>query len=185
MGMTGQAVTMPAAIGRPEEDQAARLSFLFDTHNARLFRLARRMSRNPDDAHDVVQETFLRAARQPFSIPLGSSNEEAWLVRVLINICRDRWRWAEVRNNAVDDGSLGLEASGSHEDSIVARTMVQRALETLSPKRRAILVLYELEGLPVKTIASLLRMNAVTVRWHLSMGRREMAAAMGAPGRKS
>ena len=176
---------MAAAIGRPEDDPAARLSFLFDTHNARLFRLARRMSRSADDAHDVVQETFLRAAKQPFSIPHGASSEEAWLVRVLINICRDRWRWSEVRNTAVDDGTLSLAPAESHENSVVARTMVQRALEKLAPKRRAILVLYELEGLPVKAIASMLRMNAVTVRWHLSMGRREMAAALGAPGRQS
>ena len=183
MAMTGQAVTMPAAIGRTDDDPSARLSLLFDTHNSRLFRLARRLSRSVDDAHDIVQETFLRAAKQPFSIPTGASSEEAWLVRVLVNICRDRWRWSEVRNKAVDDGTLRLNHSDSPESAVVARTMVQQALETLAPRRRAILVLYELEGLPVKAIASMLRMNAVTVRWHLSMGRREMAAALGVPGK--
>jgi RNA polymerase sigma-70 factor (ECF subfamily) len=182
MGMTGQAVTMPAAIGRPEEDQAARLSFLFDTHNARLFRLARRMSRNPDDAHDVVQETFLRAARQPFSIPLGSSNEEAWLVRVLINICRDRWRSAAVRSRALVERHVTPAESASPETALIARAAVHRALDRLAPRRRAILVLYELEDVPVKGIASLLGVSAVTVRWHLSVGRREMKRILSAGG---
>ena len=89
MDMNGQAVAMPAAIGAPDDDPAARLGTLFDTHHQRLFRLARRLSRHPEDAHDIVQETFLRAARSPRSIPNGHSSEEAWLVRVLINICRD------------------------------------------------------------------------------------------------
>jgi RNA polymerase sigma factor (sigma-70 family) len=66
----------------------------------------------------------------------------------------------------------------------MARAMVQHALDRLAPRRRAILVLYELEGVPVQRIASLLGIAAVTVRWHLSMGRREMARILGA-GRQS
>jgi RNA polymerase sigma factor (sigma-70 family) len=62
--------------------------------------------------------------------------------------------------------------------------MVQDALERLAPRRRAILVLYELEGTGIKEIATLLGVSAVTVRWHLSVGRREMAQALGV-GRKS
>jgi DNA-directed RNA polymerase specialized sigma24 family protein len=45
---------------------------------------------NADDALDLVQDTFLRAARSPQSIPDGPSDEEAWLVRVLVNLRRDR-----------------------------------------------------------------------------------------------
>jgi DNA-directed RNA polymerase specialized sigma24 family protein len=52
---------------------------------------------------------------------------------------------------------------------------VQQALGQLVPKRRAILVMYELEGMPIPAIAKLLGVSAVTVRWHLSIGRREMA----------
>ena len=176
--MTGQAVTMAAAIGRSDDDPSRRLAALFDDHHQRLFRLARRLSRSTDDAHDLVQETFLRAARQPRSIPGGHSHEEAWLVRVLINICRDRWRWSAVRARAVDDGSIAAAATVSPEPAILARAMVQQAIDQLSPRRRAILTMYELDGMPVKAIAGLLRMNAVTVRWHLSMARREMAQVL-------
>ena len=73
---------MPSAIGRPDEDPAARLGTLFDTHHQRLFRLAHRLARRPEDAHDLVQETFLRAARSPASIPDGHSSEEATAMEI-------------------------------------------------------------------------------------------------------
>ncbi len=84
-----------------ESDQAAardRLAALFDAHHQRLYRLARRLVPTTDDALDLVQETFLRAARTPTSIPAGIGDEQAWLVRVLVNIRRDQWRKARVRN---------------------------------------------------------------------------------------
>ena len=179
--MTGQAIAMPAAIGR-EDDPAARLAALFDVHHQRLFRLARRLSRTGEDAHDLVQETFLRAAKSPQSIPDGRSREEAWLVRILINICRDRWRAAAVRSRAIAEGHVAPVEAGSPEAALVARAAVHRALDRLAPRRRAVLVLYELEGVPVKGIAALLGVSAVTVRWHLSVGRREMARILGAGG---
>ena len=89
--MTGDAATVAMA---NHDAQAAgdRLGALFDAHHQRLYRLARRLSGSADEARDLVQDTFLRAARAPASVPAGPSAEEAWLVRVLINLCRDRWR---------------------------------------------------------------------------------------------
>jgi RNA polymerase sigma factor (sigma-70 family) len=165
-----------------------RLSCLFDDHYDRLYRLARRLTICADDALDLVQETFLRAARSPESIPAGHSSEEAWLVRVLVNIRRDQWRKAAIRSR--HDRTLladGPEASTArdHEASVVARATVWQALDLLTPRRRAIVVLHELEGLPVLAIASLLGISAITVRWHLSMGRRDLSRAIGAqPGGK-
>ena len=56
----------------------------------------------------------------------------------------------------------------------MARAMVWRALEELSPRRRAVIVLREIEGASVQEIARLLGVTAVTVRWHHSRGRREL-----------
>src|SRR5258708_2058630 len=86
--------TLPAALPYPP---ANRLSALFDMHHERLYRLARRLAPNSDAALDLVQETFLKAARSPTSVPRGLTSEEAWLVRVLINIRRDQWRKTAVR----------------------------------------------------------------------------------------
>jgi DNA-directed RNA polymerase specialized sigma24 family protein len=93
--MNGQyaARALPAvASGEPAE----RLTALFDVHHARLYRLARRLAPSTDDALDLVQETFLRAAQFPKSVPVGATDEEAWLVRVLVNIRRDQWLMAPV-----------------------------------------------------------------------------------------
>lgn len=179
MGMNGQAMAMPAAMDQVrDEEPAARIGVLFDAHHQRLYRLARRMARTPEDAHDVVQETFLRAARSPASIPHGPSSEEAWLVRVLINICRDRWRHAAVRTRAAADGHVRAAAAVNPEAGMMAKAMVRQALDALPARRRAILVMYELEGTTIPAIAKMLGVTPVTVRWHLSMGRREMARAL-------
>jgi RNA polymerase sigma factor (sigma-70 family) len=179
--MDGQALSMPAAMDEAPEDRAARLGALFDTHHQRVFRLATRLSRTVEDARDLVQDTFLRAARSPHAIPDGTSNEEAWLVRILINLCRDRWRHAAVHRRAFEHGHMPCEPAVNPESELIARSMVRHALQRLPPRRRAILVLYELEGCSIPSIASMLGVAPVTVRWHLSMGRREMARTLGDP----
>jgi RNA polymerase sigma-70 factor (ECF subfamily) len=181
--MTGQAIAMLATADRAPEDVSARLGVLFDTHHQRLYRLARRLSRSSEDARDAVQETFLRAARAPTSVPDGRPNEEAWLVRVLINICRDRWRRVAVQRNSAHLRHIGAAAPPADpEPAIIARRLVEQALALLPPRRRAILVMYELEGMPIPAIAQMLGVTAVTVRWHLSIGRREMAKAVESGG---
>jgi RNA polymerase sigma-70 factor (ECF subfamily) len=173
--MTGEAIVMAGAAGRSRDDVAGRLGGLFDTHHHRLYRLARRLSRSSEDARDLVQDTFLRAARSPGSIPDGTASEEAWLVRVLINLCRDRWRKAGVRTRARSYEVPGDVSFDNPESAVLARAMVWRALERLPPRRRAAIVMYELEGATIPAIAKLLGVTAVTVRWHLSRGRRELA----------
>jgi len=169
---------LPAVLaGSPAE----RLALLFDVHHDRLYRLARRLALSPDDALDLVQETFLKAARFPKSIPVGTANEEAWLVRVLINIRRDQWRKASVRNQhnkAAPASSFLTIGDRDPETALIARTTVWQALNVLPPRRRAIVVMYELEGLAVPAIAALLGISAITVRWHLSRGRRDLTAAL-------
>jgi RNA polymerase sigma-70 factor (ECF subfamily) len=179
--MSGQVVAVPAALRaeRSCEDSAARIAALFDAHHARLFRLARRMVRPPDDPADLVQETFLRAAREPGRVPAGQPHEEAWLVRVLVNLCKDSWRHRNVRTRAAVERRVVLPEPANPEPGLLAHAMVWQALDTLPARRRAILVLYELEGTPIPAIAGMLGVAPVTVRWHLMMGRRDIARALG------
>jgi RNA polymerase sigma factor (sigma-70 family) len=158
-------------------NSADRLSALFDAHHARLYRLARRLAPNADDALDLVQETFLKAARSPTSVPIGLTSEEAWLVRVLVNIRRDQWRKAAVRTRH-DREMQRVSVDHDPESAFMARATMWRALDTLRPRRRAVIVMHELEGLPIPAIASLLGISAITVRWHLSIGRRELARTL-------
>jgi RNA polymerase sigma-70 factor (ECF subfamily) len=180
--MNGRSLAGPfpvAAGGYPAE----RLTAMFDVHYARLYRLARRLAPSTDDALDLVQETFLRAARSLKSIPAGVTNEEAWLVRVLINIRRDQWRKNSIRDRH-EKAEFGrrrqANGAGDPEAALIARTAVWQALDILPPRRRAIVVMYELEGLAIPDIASLLGISAITVRWHLSKGKRELTGALRA-----
>lgn len=162
-------------------DSPERLAVLFDAYYDRLYRLARRLTASADDALDLVQETFLKAARSPSSIPVGAPDEEAWLVRVLINTRRDQWRKKSTRDrhgtNAVSVRSVASD-SRSFEASVIARDTVWQALDVLPPRRRAIIVMHELEGLPIPAIGSLLGVTAITVRWHLSVGKRDLIRAL-------
>ena len=152
-----------------------RLGELFDTHHDRLYRLARRLSPDPEEARDLVQETFLRAARRPGMVPAGADGSRAWLIRILVNLCRDRKRRLGVR--AREASRLGASAGplqGDPESAAVARATVQVALARLSPRRRAVVVLHELEGTDVAGISRLLGISRVTVRWHLAGARKDL-----------
>jgi RNA polymerase sigma-70 factor (ECF subfamily) len=151
-----------------------RLGLLFDTYEDKLYRLARRLSANADDAHDLVQDTFLRAAQSLTSIHEGPK-EHAWLVRVLINLRRDQWRKAAVRSRSAIRVASSAEAmAATPEYALIAKRAVWSALDALAPRRRAVVVLSELDGMSPQEIAALLGLAVMTVRWHLSMARREL-----------
>ncbi len=186
-------MTTPTTLESPAEPAAGReerLARLFDVHQRRLFLLAMRMAPDREEARDLVQETFLRAARQTAALPAGDGPGEAWLVRTLVNLCKDRYRRLAVRARTA--GSLGdagnpgnIEPGTAHpEEAEVARATVKAALARLSPRRRAVIALHELEGAPVRDVARLLGVTEVTVRWHLLAARRELARLLSAGGGK-
>lgn len=167
---------------RRAEDALARLGRLFDEHHAYLYRLARRMSRDPDAARDLVQEAFLRAARRPLSVPEDASGARAWLVRVVANLCRDRWRRLRVRGGG--EATLPEVVAGrrSGPDSrTVARRTVEAALQQLPPRQRAVIVLHELEGHDAGEVAEILGIARVTVRYHLHRARQELRRILRPP----
>jgi len=157
------------------------LGTLFDRQYRRLYALARRLCHDGDEAQDLVQETFLRAARKLETVPRDTAHAEAWLVRVLVNLSRDRTRRQSVRRRHAAELIPGREAEASEsEDAAVARVTVHAGLSRLTTRQRAVVVLHELEGLPTARIAELLGIHRVTVRWHLSAARRQLAKWLGA-----
>lgn len=155
--------------------QNERLATLFDAHGDRLYRLARRLAPSADDALDLVQDVFVRLAKSSQPVPHGLSAEEAWLVRVLVNVRRDQWRKESVRRREAERSGPPVAELPNPEISYMRRMTVWRALDALSPRRRAVVVLHELEAMPASAIASLLGITTITVRWHLARGRRELA----------
>jgi RNA polymerase sigma factor (sigma-70 family) len=155
-----------------------RLSVLYDSYEDKLYRLARRLCRTAQDAHDLVQDTFLRAAQAVSSIPHGSA-EYAWLVRVLVNLRRDEWRKAAVRTRSASLVAPAREAvPPTAESALITKRAVWSALDALAPRRRAIVVLAEIDGMSPAEIAALLGLAVMTVRWHLSMARRELKRSL-------
>lgn len=172
---------LTADAASPSAPETVRLEALFDAHYPRLYRLARRMCATEDDALDLVQDTFVRAARAVARVPAGATAEEAWLVRVLVNLQRDHWRRSQVRT--AHAATVHATDQADHEGRLVASAIVWRAVAALPPRRRAIVVLHELEELPVAAVGRMLGITAVTVRWHLFRARAELARALGAERR--
>ena len=154
-----------------------RLGGLFDKHQAKLFRLSRRLCFDAEDARDLVQETFLRAARKPAAVPAKETDAEAWLVTVLVNLARDRQRsLAMKRRNPIEGASFATPLHAADpEAATVASQSVHAALRLLSTRRRAVIVMRDLEELSVARVAQLLSISPVTVRWHHAAGRRELS----------
>lgn len=172
---------MLATVSASESTSVDRLGRLFDRSHRRLYRLGCRMARDSEQARDLVQEAFLRAARRPEALPADDAAAEAWLARVLINLFRDEVRKRQVRRRTAEPAPA--ETAAGSESALIARDLVRSALAALPPRRRAVLALHDLEELPVREIARTLGLTEVTVRWHLARGRRQVAAELGAAHR--
>jgi RNA polymerase sigma-70 factor (ECF subfamily) len=154
--------------------QPERLAEWFDAYQARLYRLACRLSGDPEEARDLVQEAFLRLARSRTSLPQDGGHAEAWLVKTLVNLCRDRGRKLRVRRKHRENTSASAPPPAAPESAAMARMAVQQALNQLPLRRRAVVALRELEGLGTDEIARVLGLARATVRWHLHAGRRDL-----------
>jgi RNA polymerase sigma-70 factor (ECF subfamily) len=171
-----------------QESSSGTLASLFDRNHRVLFRVAMRLLGDPAEAEDIVQESFLRAATHLGRVPETESGSQAWLVRVAVNLCRDRQRRGSTRSRRDRDVRAGVgngpergpaSTSGAATE---ARLTVGSLLQRLPARRRAVLVLHELEGWSVAEIAETLGLRRVTVRWHLSAARRDLARWLDAGG---
>ena len=160
-------------------DPAERLQHLFELHHARLYRFALRLTRCDDEAMDLVQDAFVRAARDASRVPAGDDAAMSWLVRVVVNLARDRYRRAMVRELF---GRLHRAEPHDPTPALDAAQIVRAALMNLPPRQRAIVALHHLDGEPVSVIASMLGLAQVTVRWHLAAARKRLAELLRVKG---
>ncbi|HEV3475650.1 MAG TPA: sigma-70 family RNA polymerase sigma factor [Actinomycetota bacterium] len=151
-----------------------------------LYAAAMRLTRNPDDAGDLLQETYLRAYRGFASFEEGT-NLRAWLYRILmnafINIYRKRQREPQtVSDDDVEDWYLydrlgGREAEPSAEATVLEAIPdedVQEALASLPDNFRLAVLLADVEGFSYKEIADILDVPIGTVMSRLHRGRRAL-----------
>jgi RNA polymerase sigma-70 factor (ECF subfamily) len=156
-------------------------------HLDAAYNLARWLTRNGDDAEDVVQEAFVRALR--FFDGFHGGNARAWLLTIVRNACYDwlrRNRSAEAHDELDEEVHGASEPSPTAEDLLVEqvdRVRLQRALEALPPAWREVLILREFEGLSYKEIAEVAGVKMGTVMSRLARARdallRQLTAEVG------
>jgi RNA polymerase sigma-70 factor (ECF subfamily) len=154
-----------------------------------LYAAALRMTRNPSDAEDLVQETYLRAYRGFGGFQEGT-NLKAWLYRILTNTYINTYRAKkrrpdETELDEVEDLYLyrrigGLEAAmagRSAEDELLDRftdTEVKEAIESLPDNFRLAVLLADVEGFSYKEIADIIEIPIGTVMSRLHRGRKAL-----------
>ena len=145
---------------------------LYQRHVGDVYRYSLAILRNPSDAEDVTQTTFLNAYRAYRSGERPDS-PRAWLIAIAHNVCRQRFRTASRRPQEVAYEDTVAEASVPDPAAPTAEE-IQRALGQLAFNQRAALVMRELEGRSYAEIAELLDVSTSAVETLLFRARRAL-----------
>jgi RNA polymerase sigma-70 factor (ECF subfamily) len=162
-------------------------------HMSSLYTAALRMTRNPADAEDLVQETYLKAYRAFHTFQAGT-NLKAWLYKILtntfINSYRSRKRRPEQTEiEDVEDlylyrrlgGLEAVQAGRSAEEEVLdhfTEADVKDAVESLPEQFRMAVLLADVEGFSYKEIADILDIPIGTVMSRLHRGRKALQKAL-------
>jgi RNA polymerase sigma-70 factor (ECF subfamily) len=138
---------------------------LYDVYEAHLLRFARSLTRDTDDAEDLVQETFLKAISNMVLLQtLAEHKIKSWLFRVLKNIFIDKYRRQRVEIPVEDEE---IVSDFSVEDEVEGRMLSEEFLKGLPDKDREIVYKRYWLGMTSREIAKLLSIPDSTVRYRL------------------
>jgi len=170
-----------ALLQRARTGDAEAFEQLIEPHVGRLYNYLARMVGDPADAEDLTQDAILRVHRAIGSFR-GGATFQTWLYRIATNIAVDALRRRARRSARVSSLDDPLQA----EQGLVAREVrdtrrdpqqlaeaseltaeVQKAIDQLSPKLRAVVMLFDLQGLTYDEIAQALALPLGTVKSRL------------------
>jgi RNA polymerase sigma-70 factor (ECF subfamily) len=155
------------------------LRALFEAHHASIWRLLRRLGVPIAQLDDAVQEVFWVAARKLEQIEAGK--QHAFLYGVALRVAANELRRQASRppRAAVEDLERLVDDAPTPEEQLEqarARQLLDAVLERLPLELRAVLVLFELEGLDVRSIAEIEGIPIGTVGSRLRRAREEFSA---------
>jgi len=148
----------------------------------------RRLARNPADAEDLTQETFLRAQRQLQQLR-DPAALEGWLYRIATNVCFERFQTAAHRHEAPSPGAFGPAGSTEPPDEGALRPdqlveqnamsgCVLELLAGLPEPYRTVLILHDLHGLTDPEIAARTGQPLTSVKMRLHRARSRLKGAL-------
>ncbi len=167
-------------LGVLDSQERERFEQLVLPHLDAAFNLARWLLRSRADAEDVAQEAMLRAYR--FFGGFHGGDARAWLLQIVRNT---GYTWLE-KNRPMEmktefDEEVHVQPSSTPESLAIAsddHERLTRALDTLPPRFREVLVLRELEGCSYKEIATITSIPIGTVMSALSRARQRLQQAL-------
>jgi RNA polymerase sigma-70 factor (ECF subfamily) len=150
------------------------LGELFDAHFERLFSFVCRCLGDRSAAQEVTQDLFLKVYKAAHQID-PKRDPGPWLMTIAHNACREYWRR---RRRRVEGHAQSLDADAGLKETMVngrpdperatlssqRETLIQGALMELSEPLRSVVVLYDIEGMTHKEIATLLGTSPAAVR---------------------
>ena len=150
-------------------------SELYQRYKDRLYYYFFRMLGNSEEqANDFLQDVFLKIIEKP-----GRFNPnypfKTWLFSVAYNLCKNEYRYREVRKAAPPCEKL---TNPELPESLSKEELVSRifdSLDELSPEHRSVFIMHYREGFPVKEIAGILELAPGTVKSRLFYTRKYLA----------
>jgi RNA polymerase sigma-70 factor, ECF subfamily len=185
--LSGVAEAELVALAKARDEAAIRE--LIRRVNPRLFRVARGLVDSDAEAEDVLQDAYL-AGFTHLDAFRGEARFTTWMTRIVFNAAGTRRRGARLHeeyDTVAEDRSesphvvtfpappQGAEAALGRSQ---VRSLIEEAIGTLPPDLRLVFLLREAEGLSIRTIASDLALNPVTVKTRLFRARRRLRARM-------
>lgn len=159
---------------------------ILETHRDQVYRYALCSLRNPEDAEDVTQETFLRLWRSGEDVPADRCGP--WLMRVARNLCVDwaRRRQAQRRNFGQPD-TEAVDRLTAPEPMLDPDGLTDRqadllaALDTLTPLAREVVLMHYYQGLKLREIAGILDRKLSSVKVQAHRARKALRLILDAP----
>jgi RNA polymerase sigma-70 factor (ECF subfamily) len=190
-----------AAVARACAGETEAFRVLVDRYSRKVFRLAYRMTRNEQDAEDVVQDTFLRAYRRLKQFESRSSFG-TWIVRIAVNSALDltrklgRYEQAEQQMPGPEGGAETLSQLPTPQpapDRLLLsgelKHKIESVLASLSPQVRTAFVLRHYEGMSIEEIGSVLGLKGSATKNSIYRAvqklRKELEPLVVGPGDKN